>query len=527
MSIIGQDDRIDIVDVTSLEDPFYAVVAVDVVQNNDFDISEGVDSGKGSGIVISPYHVLTAAHVVGNGQAARITLAKDVPNLLTRTTTQFSLSDANANRSNGGALGADSRYNGNVKDGYDIGLITLSDNQSIIDPSRSIGLLAFVDPDDAKGYTVTTAGYPVLVKEDDIDTSNNAQYILRDDDGNALINAGAGTPIRSQGTAGQVMFAATGTIEGVRNNGTLELSNTLDGEVGESGSGFWTTLEGDEHRVLGVVSFEDPGVTRVGLDSDIGKGNFAASIDTDAYSRIVEKMKNRLEVNSGNDLPENAIVGSSESDEIEGTYRRERILGNEGQDTISGGEADDRLEGGAGYDVLSGGKGNDRLQGDGANDFLDGGEGDLDIAIFSDDYTTENYDYVEITGSTFGVEDELFTFEHIGGTYADGKDTLEGIEWAQFGGNSNPDISSPPRIIPLPLTDGVENTEGEETTDTTPNPNSNDLPTPPHISLTAPVAMLDGDAEYTLNISPYKPDTQYNIAYIFDTSASMDAENYR
>ena len=35
--------------------------------------------------------------------------------------------------------------------------------------------------------------------------------------------------------------------------------------------------------------------------------------------------------------------------------------------------------------------------------------------------------------------------------------------------------------------------------------------------------MLDGDAEYTLNISPYEPDTQYNIAYLFDTSASMDA----
>jgi Ca2+-binding RTX toxin-like protein len=38
-----------------------------------------------------------------------------------------------------------------------------------------------------------------------------------------------------------------------------------------------------------------------------------------------------------------------------------------------------------------------------------------------------------------------------------------------------------------------------------------------------PKAMLDGNVDYTLNISPYKPDTQYNISYIFDTSASMDA----
>lgn len=199
MSIIGQDDRTEIVDVTNLEDPFYAVVAVDVVANNDSDIGEGVDSEQGSGIAISPFHILTAAHVVENKGAARITLAKDVPNLPTRTLTQFPLSDANANRSNGGTLDADTRYNGNARDGYDIGLITLSDNESIIDPSRSIGLLAFVNPDDAKGYTVTQTGYPVLVKEDDTDTSNNAQYILRDNNGNALINRGQGTPIRSQG----------------------------------------------------------------------------------------------------------------------------------------------------------------------------------------------------------------------------------------------------------------------------------------------------------------------------------------
>ena len=536
MSIIGQDDRIEIVDVANLESPLDSVVAVDVVQNNDFDIGEGVDSGKGSGIAISPYHVLTAAHVIENGQAARITLAKDVPNLPTRTTTQFPLSDTNANRSKGGALGADSRYNGKVRDGYDLGLITLSDNEFIIEPSKSVGLLAFEDPDDAKGYTVTTAGYPALVKETELDTSNNAQYILRDDNGNALINTGLGTNITSEGTAAQVLFVATGTIEDVWSNGTLKLSNTLDGEVGESGGGFWTTLEGDEPRVLGVVSFEDPGVSRYGIDSDIGKGNFAASIDTDAYSRIVEKMRNRLGVNSGNNLPENAIIGSSENDEIEGSYRRERILGNEGQDTISGGDADDRLEGGAGYDVLSGGNGNDRLQGDGANDFLDGGEGD-DIAVFSEDYTVENYDYVEITGSTFGVEDKLITIEHIGGTYADGKDTLEGIEWAEFNGQQidTGRLSTPlsldgtenqiarRRIIPLPLSDGIKTTEYTEATDTTPSPNPNDLPTPPNVTLSAPVAMLDGDVDYTLNISPYQPNTEYNISYIIDTSASMDA----
>ena len=76
MAIIGQDDRTGIVNITKLESPLDSVVAVDVVQNNDFDFGEGVDSRERSGIAISPYHVLTAGHVIENGQAARITLAR-------------------------------------------------------------------------------------------------------------------------------------------------------------------------------------------------------------------------------------------------------------------------------------------------------------------------------------------------------------------------------------------------------------------------------------------------------------------
>ena len=35
--------------------------------------------------------------------------------------------------------------------------------------------------------------------------------------------------------------------------------------------------------------------------------------------------------------------------------------------------------------------------------------------------------------------------------------------------------------------------------------------------------MLDGDIDFTLNISPYEPDTNYNVVYIIDTSVSIDA----
>ena len=35
--------------------------------------------------------------------------------------------------------------------------------------------------------------------------------------------------------------------------------------------------------------------------------------------------------------------------------------------------------------------------------------------------------------------------------------------------------------------------------------------------------MLDGDIDYTLHISPYQPDTQYNVVYVIDTSVSIDS----
>ena len=93
MTIIGHDNGIEVTKFD--QNPFDSVVAIDGFQSG----------GEGSGILISPYHILTAAHVVELDNAARITLAKDVPNLPTRTTTQFPISDANTNRSNGGALG--------------------------------------------------------------------------------------------------------------------------------------------------------------------------------------------------------------------------------------------------------------------------------------------------------------------------------------------------------------------------------------------------------------------------------------
>ncbi|MBE9047167.1 hypothetical protein IQ255_22670, partial [Pleurocapsales cyanobacterium LEGE 10410] len=173
------------------------------------------------------------------------------------------------------------------------------------------------------------------------------------------------------------------------------------------------------------------------------------------------------------------------------------------QDNLQGARGNDVLEGLGGDDTLTGDNydvdwlaGDDTLDGGEGNDLLDGGSdnpfgspaNDKDVAVFSDDF--ENYDY------SISEDEEIITISHIGGTQADGTDTLKDIEWGRFGGqqtvsgtlsatrSSSEDESqisavasatgSAPRIIPLPLTDGVSDTEGEETTDTTLNPNPND-----------------------------------------------------
>ena len=144
-----------------------------------------------------------------------------------------------------------------------------------------------------------------------------------------------------------------------------------------------------------------------------------------------------------------------------------------------------------------------------------------------DDRKIVPYDYDMIE------DNKTITFDHVrgleSGNAGDGTDTLKNIEWAQFNEGEPVDIANLEsasagneivrrRFIPLPLEDGVETTKSISAIDTTVNPNPNDPPTPPYISLTAPVAMLDGDIEYTLNISPYEPDAEV----VFTPEANLE-----
>ncbi len=129
------------------------------------------------------------------------------------------------------------------------------------------------------------------------------------------------------------------------------------------------------------------------------------------------------------------IVGSSQDDTIEGSYRLisvapydspistevpidTEIQGNGGNDILNGRGGSDTLHGGADNDSLNGQDGNDELQGEEGNDSLDGGNG-LDTLIGG-----PGDDFIEGGGKSFdffqsdGDKDELH-----GG---DGNDTLNG-----------------------------------------------------------------------------------------------------
>lgn len=191
------------------------------------------------------------------------------------------------------------------------------------------------------------------------------------------------------------------------------------------------------------------------------------------------------------------------SDELFASGGDDIVEGLGGNDTISGDInqnffGDDTLDGGEGQDILGGQNGDDSLIGGADNDTLDGGEGDGDIAVFSDDF--ENYDY-EIS------DDGTITFSHTRGTQTDGTDTLTNLEFGEFAD----------RTVPLPLEDGVEDTEEADILNI-------DGEQEGTVSLTLPTYTYDGDADYTLTLSTSGLGTQYNFAFVIDRSGSTSGQ---
>ncbi|AFZ33633.1 Na-Ca exchanger/integrin-beta4 [Stanieria cyanosphaera PCC 7437] len=465
MAIIGNDERqvVRPSDSNFTTFPLPAVTAIDTTIN-----IKGEDfRGYGTGVVINPHYVLTAAHNLYDRNSGeyqkkiRVTTSGKQNSLGSRKIDDPDFPNdpgANVNVSTGLFFPTDyiTEPNDEQAKKHDIAFFRV-DNNDLISPAPSVGLIAFMDPRTAKGKAIQTAGYP----DDNVssDIPNNTGKQLRD-------------LVLAPGSFNQ--FGYIHALIGRR----MLYSNHIDTAFGQSGSPVWHTLEGDQPRVLGVHT--------------IGTypRNSGVLIDKDIYDKIIEETKDDSGIILGNDLPENAIIGSDPSlvpvdfppflsngnDEIVGTYRRERILGNGG---------------------------NDKIEGGGANDRIDGGKGERDIAIFSDNFS--NYDY------SISEDQKIITFAHNQGTQTDGTDTLKNIEFARFKDG----------IASLPLEDGEKDTLiGAHIFSGT---NLNDLNKFGILSQTLPISMLDGNAEYSVTFSAIPPDTQYNIALIIDTSASMDA----
>ena len=300
--------------------PFPAVTAIDILYS--------FGNRVGSGIVVSPNHVLSAGHNgfrVQTGTAAlgiRATTSADQVNLNSRGIGNHN--DPLANVINRDYV-ANFTSTGEKKDD----IVLFETSNSLLDPSEVIGMIAFVNPKSAKNLPIETAGYP---------------------GDNVSANIPGNTGAESRDLVVAPGDGSTATIVGIRNQRRFYYSKNISTFKGQSGSGVWHSLDGDMPRVLGIHTAGVPS----GLFAI--KRNNGVLLTTDIYKKINDIIAADSGTENADSLPENAIIGSNPglfalgNDTIIGTYRRERILGQGGNDRLLGGGADDRLEGGDGVD---------------------------------------------------------------------------------------------------------------------------------------------------------------------------------
>ena len=467
MSVIGNDSRV--LQNNPNADPYDSVVAVD-----------GRGAGgrplPGSGVIIGPDHVLTAGHVVFDGvtvQGARATLGVNVPALAPNANTGrplaiLSQSDDNIART---GITFPDGYNQTPTADHDIALLRLNQSARVTDTNRHMGIVAFMDPDDADGIDIETAGYPGQINPG----SNSANA------GTVVYTAPDGTQL----TQAVLMYSASGTVASVANSGRFYYSRDVDTEGGQSGSGVWSTLQGilDGNTTQYVAGVHTNGVS--GVLSRSAFFNSGQLITKNVYDNIVTRMGTDSGTANAATLPENVVVGTDSTffnliggdDEIEGSYRREHILGRGGDDTIRGAGADDRIDGGEGVDqALYAGRFQDFS-------FTRNADGSI---RFTDNLTSDGLD--------------------------EGTDRLSDVEFAIFE-KANPNDNEV-FIVPLPVEDGPLVDTSADITDSQGD-------TVGALTLETPSWMFDGDVDYTFTIGGSALGTLYNFAYIIDVSGSM------
>lgn len=464
--------------------------------------------GIGTGVVISPNYVLTAAHnlfikapIAQYFTDIRVTSSnqqKDLDSRAIRGTNLVEVGNVDLNVDpNVNPLDdpintvppglflpfveqfLPSDANTREESQVDIGLIEVN-NRALISDAPPIGLIAFVDPltleDSSFRFRIQTAGYPADNVANSFPSGNPNNNGIPDQNGNIRSETELDGLTSSLQVQGRDLVLAPGVLDADRNETTgrveranegegerrIQYSTNIDAEQGQSGSPVWGFLpeEDGSEPIPRVFAVHSRGA------SAGSAANFGTLIDKEAYDLIIDEIEGDGDPDL---LPENAIIGSNPrigitppndgNDLINGTYRKELILGLTGNDTIFGAGADDRLEGNEGNDILEGEEGDDILTGGAGDDLIDGGKNfdfpiidqpiieqqGNDIAVFS--ANRSEYSIQTVPGGL--LRDEMTIVTHLNGGI-DGTDTLTNIEELQFADGK----------IPLPL-DEDDNRDGQ------------------------------------------------------------------
>ena len=510
MPIVGTDQRrvVDRFDVPGqiTKAPLPSITAIDTRFDS---ATTAIPPGIGTGVVISPNYVLTAAHnlfVKGDifqyftdirvtssnqqkdldGRAIRGTNLVDTGNVDLNVDPTVNPLDDPINTIPPGLFlpfpeqfvpaPADSRPENQV----DIGLIKVN-NRGLISDAPPIGLIAFVDPltlESSFPLPIQTAGYPADNVANSFPSRNsNNNGIPDQNDKNIRPRTELDGLVSSLQVRGRDLVLAPGILDANGNETTgrverasegegerrIQYSTNIDTVSGQSGSPVWGFLPEEDGLELEPI----PRVFAVhsrGISAGINAANFGTLIDKEAYDLIIDEIEGDGDPDL---LPENAIIGSNPrvevtppndgNDLINGTYRKELILGLGGDDTIFGAGADDRLEGNEGDDQLDGGTGDDILTGGRGDDIIDGGTNTLaiinpfnrenDVAVYSANRSEYSIDTQTIGGiGIIGIgEETVTTVTHLNNGI-DGIDTLTNIEILQFADGAIP-LSSDDGII--------------------------------------------------------------------------------
>lgn len=488
--------------------PFSSVVTLDSQFN-----SNRNSNVIGSGVMITPNHVLTAAHVVYNPRRFR---DNPIPTAVRATPSGFQ-GDLNS-RVIGNELDPLANVNGinylldfdqvsGVVRGLtpfdrDIALLTTSDNPAPLGTEDVMGVVSFVDPQSALGLRVNSAGFPSdgrsIVDNTMMERLNGRTLVESPKAGLGLDPENADTgSIRQVGDRTTTLNNELIDLERI-----IYFSFDIDVEGGQSGSPVWHILEGDTTpRVLGLITGS---LTRNPIDLGIDFGNSGILITTDIYNNITAQLAQDGWGELGNVLPENAIVGSPDNDLIIGSFPRERIIGAGGENLLFGGGGNDRLEGGKAFD----------------------------LALFAE--PVENYNI-----SIEDLENGIFAIEHTGGSQTEGRDLLTNIEMAVFGYDTNLSAQEQNNLSFLPL--NIEPDQGTLTNLSAKFPsltNIDDLILPREIYQPTTQSTMPETEDFLLNNNP-PPVTSNNNPFaslfnsltpqqdtIYLSSSGIDNTNY-